>query len=150
MEDIRPTGEEPPELKVGFYMLVVQDVERALRFYRDVLGLDIQVLDTDSDTPEWARLALGDAIIVLKRDSYNNSDETMTRTAIDLVREGRVRDLTWTGLHLEVYDIPGVCRRLKEGGGQVLSSPRRARRGTAVADVADPDGNVFIFYSPLE
>ena len=41
-------------MKVGFNMLVVQDVERALRFYRDVLGLDLQELDTDSDTPEWA------------------------------------------------------------------------------------------------
>ena len=137
-------------MKVGFNMLVVQDVERALRFYRDVLGLDLQELDTDSDTPEWARLALGDAIIVLRRNSHNTSDDTLTTTAIHLVREGGVCDVTWTGLYLEVYDIPGVCHRVEEGGGRILNPPRRARDGTIVADLADPDGNVFIFYSPLE
>ena len=39
MEELRPTEEDSAELKVGFYMLVVQDVERAFCFYRDVLGL---------------------------------------------------------------------------------------------------------------
>ena len=135
-------------MKVGFYMLVVQDVERALRFYRDVLGLDLQGLDADNDTPQWARLVLGDAIIVLQRNGYSTSDGTLTGTAIHLVREGGVRDLTWTGLYLEVYDIPGVCRLVEEGGGRILNPPRRARDGTIVADLADPEGNVFIFYSP--
>ena len=128
-----------------FYMLMVQDMERAMRFYRDVLGMDVK-----DHTPEWSRLALGDAIIVLRRNSHNTSDDTLTTTAIHLVREGGVCDVTWTGLYLEVYDIPGVCHRVEEGGGRILNPPRRARDGTIVADLADPDGNVFIFYSPLE
>ena len=49
-----------------------------------------------------------------------------------------------------MYDIPGVCLRVEEGEGRILNPPRRARDGTIVADLADPDGNVFIFYSPLE
>ncbi len=44
-----------------FYMVMVQDMERGVRFYRDVLGLDL-----NDQTPEWSRLALGDAIIVLR------------------------------------------------------------------------------------
>ena len=135
---------------MGFYMLVVQDVGRALRFYSDVLGLHIKGLDADNDTPEWARLALGDTIIVLRQNSYDTRDETMTGTAIYLFREGGVREFIWTGIYLEVYDIPNVCRRVEEGGGRILNPPRRARDGTIVADVADPEGNVFIFYSPIE
>ncbi len=147
MEDLTPGDEEPVEIKVGFYMLVVQDVERALCFYRDVLGLELQGLDTDNGTPEWARLALGDAIIVLRRNNYDTSDETLTRTAVYLVREGGVDGLTWSGLNFEAHDIPRLCLRVKEGGGRILSPPRRAREGTIVADLADPDGNVFILYS---
>ena len=93
---------------------------------------------------------LGGAIIVLQLNSYNTSDDTLTGTAIHLAREGGVRDLTWTGLYFEVYDIPRVCLRVEEGGGRILNPPRRARDGTIVADLADPEGNVFIFYSPLE
>ena len=36
-----------------FFMLMVQDMERAVRFYRDMLGLDVE-----NHTPEWSRLAL--------------------------------------------------------------------------------------------
>ena len=135
---------------MGFHMLMVQDVERALRFYHDVLGLDVKSLDTKNETPEWARLALGDAIIVLHRNSYSTSDDIMAETAIHLVREGGVGDLTWSGLYFEAYDIPNVYLRVEEGGGRVLNPPRRARDGTIVADMADmadTEGNVFILYS---
>ena len=148
MEGNTPAEVESVELKVGFYMLVVQDVERALRFYRDVLGMDQQGLDDNNDTPEWARLTLGDAIIVLRRNNYDTSDEIQTGTAIYLVREGSVDGLTWSGLHFEAYDIPSLCLRVEEAGGRTLNPPRRARDGTIVADLADPEGNVFIFYSP--
>ena len=135
------------KLKMGFHMLIVQDVERALRFYRDVLGLDVESLDAENDTPEWARLALGHARIVLQRNSYSTSDNTMAGTAIHLVREGGGGDLTWSGLYFEAYNIPGVCLRVEEGGGRILNPPRRARDGTLVADMADTEGNVFILYS---
>ena len=81
-----------------FFMLMVQHMERAVHFYRDVLGLD-----EEDQTPEWSRLALGDKIIVL--------------------RAGGTGDLTWTGLHLEVEDIQIACVRVEEAGGRVLSWP---------------------------
>jgi len=120
-------------------MLLVQDGKRSLCFYGDVLGLDSR-----GDTPEWARLTLGDDFIVLRENSYDSSDDTLTGTAVRLVREGGVRELTWTGPYLEIYDIPKGCRRVEEGGGGILSPSRRAREGTIVADIADPEGNVLI------
>jgi predicted enzyme related to lactoylglutathione lyase len=106
-----------------FFMLMVQDMERAVRFYRDVLGLDVE-----NHTPEWSRLALGDKIIVLRGDGTG--------------------DLTWTGLHFEVQDIQEACLRVQEGGGRILGWPYRANGWTALADLADTEGNGFTFYSP--
>ena len=117
--------EETVKVKDVFFMLMVQDMERGVRFYRDVLGLDVK-----DQTPEWSRLALGDKIIVL--------------------RGGITGGLTWTGLHFEVEDIQDACLRVQEGGGRILGWPHRANGWTALADLADTEGNEFTFYSPPE
>lgn len=135
------------KLKLGFHILIVQDVNRALCFYRDVLGLDVESFDADNDTPEWARLALGDSIIFLRRNSPGANDDTMAGTPIHFVREGGVDGLNWSGLYFEAYDIPDLCLRVEEGGGRTLYPPRRARHGAIVADVTDTEGNVFVLYS---
>ena len=105
-----------------FYMVMVQDMERCVRFYRDVLGLDV-----NDQSPEWSRLALGDAVIVL--------------------RGGGTGELAWTGLHFEVEDIQDASLRVEEGGGRILSWPHRANGWAALADMADTEGNGFTFYS---
>lgn len=133
--------------KLGFHMLIVQDVDRALQFYRDVLGLDVQAVDSDNDTPEWARLALDNSKIILHQNRYDTRHDVMAGTAIHLVREGGFDGLYWSGLHIEAYDIPDLCRRVEKEGGLILSWPRRARDGAAVADVVDTEGNVFVLYS---
>lgn len=78
--------EEEEKLSLGFHMLIVQDVDRALRFYRDVLGLEVQSFDRENNMPEWARLILDDAIIVLRINEYDDNDGSIT-TAVDLVRK---------------------------------------------------------------
>ena len=122
MEDILPTEEGTVKVQDVFYMLMVQDMERAVRFYREVLGLDVE-----GQTPEWSRLAVGDKVIVL--------------------RAGGTGALTRTGLHFEVEYIEEACLRVQEGGGRILSWPHRANGWTALADLADTEGNEFTFYS---
>lgn len=133
--------------KLGFHMLIVQDIERAWRFYRDVLGPDVQAVDSDNNTPEWARIALGESKIILRQNRYDSKYEVMAGTAIHLVNEGGFDGLYWSGLHVEAYDIPNLCQRIEKEGGRILSWPRRARGGAAVADVVDAEGNVFVLYS---
>ena len=135
------------KLKLGFHILIVQDVNRALCFYRDVLRLDVQAIDSNNDSPEWARLALGDTIIILRRNSAGANDDTMAAAPIYFVREGGVDGMNWSGLYFEASDIPDMCLRVEEGGGRTLNPPRRARYGAIVADVVDTEGNVFILYS---
>ena len=42
------------------YMLLAQDMGRAIAFYRDVLGLEVKF-----ESREWTELVFGDAIIAL-------------------------------------------------------------------------------------
>ncbi len=128
-------------------MLIVKDVDRAVRFYHDVLGLDVEAYDPNNDPPEGARLALGGFTIILQKNRHSTIDDTRAGTAIHLVGEGGVDGLTWSGLHLKGSDIPSLCLRVEEGGGRTLNPPRRARDGAIVADMVDTEGNVFILYS---
>ena len=52
-EDIRPIKEGTVKVGGVFYMLMVQDMERGVCFYLDVMGLDVK-----DHTPEWSNLAL--------------------------------------------------------------------------------------------
>ena len=138
--------EQDEKLSLGFHMLIVQDVDRALRFYSDVLGLEVHSFDQENNTPEWARLIIDDTTIVLRINEYDDYDGSIS-TAVDLVRESGPDGLRWSGLYFDAYDIPQLCLRVNEAGGRTLNPPRRARGGTIVADVADTEGNVFILYS---
>lgn len=75
-------------------MFMIQDMERAVRFYGDVLGLDVE-----DQTPEWSRLALRDEIIVL--------------------RGGGTDDLTWTPFRGGGH--PRSVSPRAEGRGCILS-----------------------------
>ena len=138
--------EQEKRLSLAFHMLVVQDVNRAIRFYHDVLGLDVQGLDYENTSPAWARLVVDDAVIVLRAIGYEDIGDLAGAT-IQLAREGAVDGLVWSGLFFEAYDIPGLCRRVEEAGGRILMHPRRSREGKIVADLADTEGNVFVLFS---
>ena len=113
-EDIRPIKEGTVKVGGVFYMLMVQDMERGVCFYLDVMGLDVK-----DHTPEWSNLALGDAIVIL----YGGGSNT----------------LLWSGLHFEVENIQDACLRVQEGGGRVPSWPRHANGWTLVEDRADTE-----------
>ena len=113
------------KVRKALYMLMVQDMERGVRFYRDVLGLDVKL-----HTPGWSELTLGDSTVAL--------------------HGGGTGEQTRTGLSFEVEDIDDACRQVQDGGGQVLRGPvLRSAEGIKLADLADTEGNVFFFSSPV-
>lgn len=105
-----------------WYMLMVEDMERAVRFYRDVLGLGVQ-----HQSAQWTRLTVpGGTITLQKKD---------------------IRLETSTGLHFRVENIHDACQRVEESGGRIVNYIRRASSGWVVeADLADTEGNIFTFY----
>ena len=111
------------EVTKVLYMLMVRDMAKSVEFYRDVIGLDVQV-----QSPGWSELTFGNATV-----------------ALHISREGGNRA---TGLNFEVSNIEDACAELDSGGGSVIHAPYDGGvPGLRLADVADIDGNQFQFSS---
>jgi predicted enzyme related to lactoylglutathione lyase len=101
------------------YMLMAQDMDRAVRFYRDVIGLKVQF-----DSPEWTELTFGSAIVALHGGG----------TGVYLK----------TGLSLQVKDLVSACKEIEAGGGKIATPPQtRPGEPIKLAEVVDTEGNAF-------
>ena len=101
------------------FILMVQDMERAIHFYRDVVGLDVTF-----ESPEWSELTHGDAVIALHGGGGGTERPT--------------------GLGIQVRDIGVACREVEAGGGRIASPPKeRPGEPIILAEVVDTEGNVF-------
>ena len=99
------------------YMLWVTDMDRAVAFYRDVIGLNVH-----AQSPNWSELTLGDSTVAL----HQGSNDTFRMT----------------GLSFEVDDVDDACREIMSAGGSIVHPPRDGGiPGLRLADVTDPDGN---------
>lgn len=107
------------------FMLMAKDMDRAVAFYRDVIGLEVRLAGE-----HWSELALGDAIIALHAGG-----------------DGEYRP---TGLSFEVDDIVAACEGVVAGGGKLLRPPEdRPGEPIKLADLADPEGNGFTISQPI-
>ena len=101
------------------YMLMVQDMGRAVRFYREVVGLKPAF-----ESPEWTELTFGSAIVALHGGGG-----------------GAYRK---TGLSIQVRDIVAACKEIEAGGGKIALSPQiRPGEPIKLAEVMDTEGNAF-------
>ena len=103
--------------------IVVEDVDEALRFYRDALGLELEERRrVEAEEVEIAFLPLGESEIELVRPLSSESG-----VARFLEKRGE-------GLHhicLAVDDIDAAMERLQQAGAQVLSEePQQGADGT--------------------
>lgn len=99
------------------YMLWVNDMDRAVAFYRDVFGLDVQV-----QSPSWSEMTLGGARVALHQGSNDS--------------------FRMTGLSFEVDDIDEACGEIEAAGGSIVHPPRDGGiPGLRLAEVTDIDRN---------
>ena len=100
-------------------MLMAQDMNRAIRFYRDVLGLDVKF-----ESREWTELVFGDAIIALHGGGTGSRQQT--------------------GLSIQVKDIAAACKEVEGGGGKIVTRPQaRPNEPIKLAEAMDTEGNLF-------
>ena len=103
------------------YMLRAQDMERAIAFYGEVIGLNVR-----TQSPEWSELTFGDAVVAL--------------------HGGGTREYKETGLSIQVSDIQQACEEVVSGGGQLRSGPTdRPGEPIKLAHLSDTEGNGFTF-----
>ncbi|HXZ81553.1 MAG TPA: VOC family protein [Terriglobales bacterium] len=127
-----------PEAQVGgdkltfnHAMVYARDVQRALGFYRDLLGFKLVDEFRHEDKPVYARLRApgGDATIALHLAGPG------TPLASDGVR-----------LYFEIKEVDAFCRKLQAKGFYMTQMPRMMPWGWRHAYLNDPDGHEISLY----
>lgn len=102
------------------FMLMTQDMSRAVEFYSKVFGLAIRY-----QSPDWTELAAGDAVVAL--------------------HGGGTGERVDTGLSFQVDDIEAAVAAVAAAGGTVVQAPHDpGGEGILLADLVDLDGNGFM------
>lgn len=101
------------------YMLMAEDMDRAIAFYRDAIGLKVEY-----QSPDWTEMVFGDAVVAL--------------------HGGGTAEFKKTGLSFQVADIDAACLEVEAGGGKVMSGPsERPGEPIKLASLVDTEGNGF-------
>jgi catechol 2,3-dioxygenase-like lactoylglutathione lyase family enzyme len=112
-------------------MIYVKDVERGLRFYRDLLGFKLIEDFRYEGAPVYARMRApgGDGTIALHQAGPDVS------VSSDGVR-----------LYFEVGDLDDFCRKLQRKAFHITQLPRMMPWGWRHAYLNDPDGHEISLY----
>ena len=128
-----PVTVEVPGEKLTFNhaMVYARDVQRALGFYRDLLGFKLIEDFKFEGKPVYARLRApgGDGTIALHMAGPD------TPMSSDGVR-----------LYFEIRDLDGFCRKLQSKGFYITQMPRMMPWGWRHAYLNDPDGHEISLY----
>ena len=118
------TAVEPLVRKLNVVYLYVSDMERSLRFYREVLGIPL----------------MGD-------DDWQEAPLEGTRFALHRWHEG-IGELSSGTVHidLEVADVEAASERLRDAG-LAVTDVMRDEWGAAV-QIVDPDGYELYLFQP--
>ena len=115
--------------KLSTIMIVVKDMERSRKFYRDVLGLQ-----NHYSSPGWTALSAGNINVGLHPESP----------------ELKVEPHEGMQFGFEVADIQKTAAALKQKGVQFVREPRQEDFGW-LAIFKDPDGHhLQLFQSALQ
>ena len=125
---IAPTGEK---LAFNHAMIYSANVQRALGFYRDLLGFKLVDEFRHEGIPVYARLRApeGDGTIALH----------LAGPGTPLTSEG-VR------LYFEIREVDDFCRKLQAKGFYITQMPRMMPWGWRHAYLNDPDGHEISIY----
>jgi len=123
-------------------LLEVFDMPTSLRFYRDVLGLEVVSQSSEGDNCDWCLLCLGDIRLML--NTAYESDERPE--APDPARVRAHRD---TGLFFSCPDPDSAYAYLRDRGID-LKPPKNAPYGMRQLYLNDPDGYVICFQYPVD
>ena len=119
------------KLTFNHAMIYVKDVNRALQFYRDLMGFKLIEDFRYEGTPVYARLRApgGDGTIALHQAGPEIS------VSSDGVR-----------LYFEVRDLDDFCHKLQKKGFYITQLPRMMPWGWRHAYLNDPDGHEISLY----
>ncbi len=110
--------------------IAVKDIERARKFYQDVVGLTPLPADEEGVVPFKSGSS---SILVYKSEFAGTNRATAATWMVDDELDDTVKTLKSKGVTFEHYDMPGVTRQ----GDVHLTGKSKA------AWFKDPDGNII-------
>ncbi len=131
---------EPAAVAELRLVITVDDYDRALTFYRDVLGL---AQEAAYDAPNGGRVTLLGA----GRATVEIADAAQAEY-IDEVEVGR-RAAGHLRVAFEVRDAGGATRRLAAAGADVIAAPTRTPWNSLNARLTAPDGLQLTLFEEL-
>ena len=103
-------------IRKTYFMVLVNDMDRAIGFYRDGLGLTVQF-----QSPDWSELVQGEAVVALHSGGTGQAE---------------------TGLGFEVDDLEAACEAVTRSGGTIVMPPQdRPGEPIRLSIVRDTEGN---------
>jgi predicted enzyme related to lactoylglutathione lyase len=134
------------EIKLSQCFIAVDDHDKALAFYRDVLGLEVRN-DVGFEGMRWVTVgspAQPDVEIVLEPPLADpNASPADRQTMAELLAKGLLR-----GVIFRTDDCDATFERIREAGAEVLQEPIDQPYGVRDCAFRDPSGNMLRFNQP--
>lgn len=142
------TNTSTQTLSLNHCFVTVDDVERALGFYHEALGLPIVTDVTLDNGYRWTTLGVpsqpGLEICLQVEGCIDGMTEADQAAMTELRVKGLLNALIFT-----VDDVDALFDRLVAGGAEVISEPADQFYGVRDCAFRDPAGNMVRFNQPL-
>ncbi len=132
--------------------IVVGDLERALGFYRDLMGLKVcKVLTVEGEYPEAVFNMKGVKLTYVKMESRDQCGQRAPVFELHYWERPRIAPQGgYNHISFTVCDIENEYKRLGKSGVRFISRPVRSPdNATKVCFGYDPDGNLIEFIEEL-
>lgn len=131
------------DVKLSHCFIAVDDHDKALAFYRDVLGLQVRS-DVKFEGMRWVTVgptAQPEVNIVLEPPAADpNASPTDRRAANELLAKGLLRGVLFT-----TEDLEELFERVSSSGAEVVQEPLDQPYGVRDCAFRDPAGNLLRF-----
>ncbi|MFG2830147.1 VOC family protein [Streptomyces sp. NPDC048434] len=135
------------DIRLSQCFIAVDDHDKAIAFYRDVLGLEVRN-DVGFEGMRWVTVAAPsqpDVSIVLEPPLADPNASPDDRQAMaELMAKGLLR-----GVIFATDDCDATFERISAAGGEVLQEPMDQFYGVRDCAFRDPAGNLLRFNQPL-
>ncbi len=134
------------DIKLSTCFIAVDDHDKAIAFYRDVLGLEVRN-DVGFEGMRWVTVGSPtqpDVNIVLEPPAADPSTSPADKQALaELMAKGLLR-----GVIFVTDDVDAAFERISSAGGEVLQEPMDQPYGVRDCAFRDPAGNMLRFNQP--
>ncbi|MFC7309514.1 VOC family protein [Streptomyces monticola] len=135
------------DLTLSQCFIAVDDHDKALAFYRDVLGLEVRN-DVGYEGMRWVTVGSpsqpGVNIVLEPPLADPDASPADKQAMAELMAKGLLR-----GVIFSTDDCDATFKRISEAGGEVLQEPMDQFYGVRDCAFRDPAGNLLRFTQPL-